>query len=164
LLLIGDSLAVGMSQEFTNLSKKSNLIPKIYAKNGTTISYWLPKIDQILEKENPQIVYISLGTNDALGYDLNFNTKIDQFVQVLEKRNIKYIWILPPNISIHKIPKINVTRDLIKKRILVFYESNLYHTPPMGDGIHMSNQGYIEMARGAWKKLTGATGENWSAS
>lgn len=159
-LLIGDSLAVGMSNEFNEISKNNNLKPKIYAKNGTTISYWSTKIEDILEKEKPIIVFISLGTNDATSYDLNFEKRLNGFLETFNKKKIKYIWILPPNISEKKIKMINITRGIIKKNVSCFYEANLYHNPPPGDGIHMSNHGYIEMIRGAWKKQTGVKEES----
>src|SRR3990172_5754810 len=66
-LLIGDSLAVGTAPYFAALAKEAGVEFKSLAKVGTRIDQWASsaELKALLEKFQPELVLVSLGTNDA---------------------------------------------------------------------------------------------------
>jgi len=106
IVLLGDSLAVGLSDPLRNLteSKKGDFFPD--AVGGTTVDYWLgERIDDVLaraEKDKnryPSVVFISLGTNDSnqniAGEPAAFKRKIGELLSEI-KSDVLVIWIGPP--------------------------------------------------------------------
>jgi hypothetical protein len=68
MLLMGDSLSVGMTAPFQRLARAAGYTPVAATKSGTTISYWRPRVAEALAAAGgrPATVLVSLGTNDSV--------------------------------------------------------------------------------------------------
>lgn len=151
-MLVGDSLAAGMEGRFKSLARMNGYVPVVHAINGTSIFQWNGWIKKDLEVHNPDLVLVSLGTNDAVIYDKvrqNPN-EYRKLIKTIEATGAKIVWIGPSNISRTRILKIDETRKIIRESVPVFFESEKYETPQAGDGIHSSMNGYSNWMKSIW--------------
>ena len=151
-MLIGDSLGVGMETKFRSLAKTNDYNPVTHVVSGTSIFQWVTWIKKDLVVHKPDLVVISLGTNDAVIFDRvkKFPTIYTEFVSQIEETGAVVVWIGPPNISSKRIPKITEARNFIKESVVNFYESEKFETPQGGDGVHSSASGYNKWMEGVW--------------
>lgn len=151
-MLIGDSLAVGMEPKFISLARKGGYVPFSHAVNGTSIFQWMKWIKSDLEKNRPELVVVSLGTNDAIIYDRvkQHVGLYGEFVKIVEESGAVLVWLGPPDISPKRIPHISDERTLIKKYASHYFESEAIEKPLGGDGIHSSPAGYNRWMGAAW--------------
>ena len=151
-MLVGDSLAVGMQERFKSLARANGYIPVVHAINGTSIFQWNGWIKKDLEIHDPDLVIVSLGTNDAVIYDkVKHNPDVyRKFVETVASAGASTVWIGPPDISRDRIPKIGETRKVIRESVPVFFESERYEKPRGGDGVHSSENGYRKWMENVW--------------
>jgi lysophospholipase L1-like esterase len=151
-MLVGDSLAVGMQDRFKSLATANGYVPAIHAVNGTSIFQWSDWVKKDLALHRPSLMIVSLGTNDAVIYDkVGRNPGVyRKFVEIVEASGVKIVWIGPPNISRTRIPKIEETRKIIKESVPLLFESERYETPRGGDGVHSSMIGYSKWMESVW--------------
>jgi hypothetical protein len=151
-MLIGDSLAVGMESKFISLARRNGYIPVSHTSSGTSIFQWMKWIRKDLEKIRPELVVVSLGTNDAIIYDrIKKNENLySEFTKIVEDSGAVLVWLGPPDISRKKIPKIEETRDIIKRSTTNYFESEKIERPTGGDGVHPSMSGYVRWMGAAW--------------
>ena len=151
-MLVGDSLAVGMEPKFISLARKGGYVPVSHTVNGTSIFQWMKWIKSDLEKNRPELVVVSLGTNDAIIYDrVRQHTGLyGEFVKIVEESGAVLVWLGPPDISPKRIPHITDERVLIRKYAPHYFESEAIEKPLGGDGIHSSPTGYNRWMGAAW--------------
>jgi len=151
-MLVGDSLAVGMEPKFISLARRGGYIPVVHAVNGTSIFQWMKWIKSDLEKNRPELVVVSLGTNDAIIYDrVRRHMRLyGEFVKIVEESGAVLVWLGPPDISAKRIPHIVDERTLIKKYATNYFESEKVEKPLGDDGIHSSPTGYNRWIGATW--------------
>jgi lysophospholipase L1-like esterase len=152
IMLIGDSLAVGMEPKFISLARKGGYVPVTHVVNGTSIFQWMKWIRSDLEKNRPELIVVSLGTNDAIIYDrLKQHTGLyGEFVKIVEESGAVIVWLGPPDIAHKRIPHLTETRSFIRKYTSYYFESEVIEKPLGGDGIHSSPTGYNRWMGAAW--------------
>ncbi len=151
-MLIGDSLASGMEQKFISLARRSGYVPVSHTANGSSIFQWIKWIKNDLEKNRPELVIISLGTNDATIYGKVIqNQKLYQdLFKEIEDSGAVHVWIEPPNISKKRIPKISETKNIIRKFTVFSFESEKIGMQIGNDGVHPSALGYSKWMESVW--------------
>jgi lysophospholipase L1-like esterase len=151
-MLIGDSLAVGMEPKFVSLARRGGYVPVTHAVNGTSIFQWMKWIKSDLEKNKPELVVVSLGTNDAIIYDRvkQHSHLYGEFTRIIEESGAVLVWLGPPDITLKRIPHIEDERALIRKSTTHYFPSEAIERPMGGDGIHSSPAGYNRWMGAAW--------------
>lgn len=92
ILLIGDSLAVGLSASMRKLCQDAQVQFAAMAKEGTNITQWSAR-----EYPDADVVLVSLGTNDMKMSDpLSERPKLDLLLQKLKATSKRVVWIAPP--------------------------------------------------------------------
>jgi len=154
-MLIGDSLAVGMSREFKRIAKIAGYVPVTHAKVGSSTRQWLKWIKDDLRIHKPKLVVVSLGTNDAAGYrmierDPEMHRKL---VDLILEADAFVVWIGPPSIKETRVPKIEKVRKIIKEAAPIYYPSEDLDIR-LEDGIHTNAEGYSRWARSVWHQIS----------
>lgn len=162
IMLLGDSLCKGMARRFDKLADENNYIPISKCKIGTTSLQWDMWIDDEINKWRPDIVLISLGTNDGWIIDRVVKNP-EVYKRIYDNAGLhgaKVIWIEPPQISRKTIKGIDKVRSFLHRDIPVMFESEKFIVPPTGDGVHLTEIGYNMWMDKIWswmkeKKITG---------
>lgn len=93
-LLVGDSLAVGLG---ASARAEGALVS---ARGGTVARQWITRgwFAAALESARPELVLVSLGTNDAAGQvDAGtFAAQVAQLEQLARARGARVVWLFPP--------------------------------------------------------------------
>lgn len=169
-LLIGDSLAVGMAPHFKALAKELGAKFEALALSGTRIDEWAKsaKLEQVLQTFQPELVLISLGTNDEYmqGNVVPQQEKaLDTLIKKISTytRNSDYglgpewiVWIGPPT-----LPKAsNGIVEMIRRASggipgrFYYYPSDRLTIPRGPDKIHPTARGYAGWAGAIWHWLS----------
>ncbi|HMG13525.1 MAG TPA: SGNH/GDSL hydrolase family protein [Gemmatimonadaceae bacterium] len=181
ILLVGDSLAVGLTAPLKALAAERGVPFQALATVGTRIDQWAQSdaLSQALESFQPTLVLISLGTNDAY-MQPSANQDIGQrqapYMEALLQKIEQYthksdyglgpraiVWLSPPTLPAAAISLPSVMRLIesehqvslpkIKPRVSFFPTQSL--TLPRGpDGIHPVARGYAAWAGALWQWLT----------
>jgi lysophospholipase L1-like esterase len=181
ILLVGDSLAVGLTAPLGALAAEYGIPFEALAIVGTRIDQWAQSdaLTQALQAFQPTIVLISLGTNDAymqgtpqqdIGqrqapYMEQLLSKIEQYTRSSDygmgPRAI--VWVSPPTLPPAAVSLPSVMRLIesehqiafpkIKPRV-AFYPTQSLTLPRGPDGIHPVARGYAAWAGALWQWLT----------
>lgn len=181
LMLVGDSLAVGLTAPLGALCQDNGIPFQAIAIVGTRIDQWAQSqpLTDALAAFQPTIVLISLGTNDAYmqpspGQDIGARqapymdqllSKIEQYVHTtdygLGPRAI--VWISPPTLppAAVSLPSVmnliesehQIAFPKIKPRV-AFFPTQSLDLPRGPDGIHPVARGYALWAGKIWQWLT----------
>lgn len=175
ILLVGDSLAVGLSTPLSALAKDHGIAFQAIAIVGTRIDQWAQSTDltAVLAAFQPTVVLVSLGTNDAYVMP-SPGTSIGQRqapymealltkIEAAHPRAI--VWIEPPTLpdaasslsSVRQLIEAQHAIDLpkhIKPRVALFASQRLTIVPRSPDGIHPVVSGYAYWAGKIWQWLT----------
>ena len=87
--VIGDSIGVGVSWA----AKGSGVVST--AKNSVAI-YSGQIMEQLRQAKRGETVFVSLGTNDAVGGALDVKSKVAQILAEADRLGVKLVWIGPP--------------------------------------------------------------------
>lgn len=171
-LLVGDSLAVGLSVPLGALAREYGIAFQAIAVVGTRIDQWAtsPDLRQALASFKPSIVLISLGTNDAYMMappDVYARQKpyLEELLQMIETAQPRSIvWIAPPT-----LPKAAVSLPRVRALIaeahaidlpkhlrprVALYPSDRLLLARGPDQIHPLASGYASWAGALWQWLT----------
>ena len=151
-LLIGDSLAFGMSQEFKKISRRTGYSPVVHAISSTSTFQWLARSKKDVNLFKPDLVLISLGTNDARAQKKDYFKKFvvyKELYESLKKMGVEVVWIGPPKLSKNKLPSSDIVSDTIKNSIPLFFDSRTLDIPQT-DGIHSTHAGYSDWIDKVW--------------
>lgn len=175
ILLVGDSLAVGLSTPLSALAKDHGIAFQAIAIVGTRIDQWAQSADltAMLSSFQPTIVLISLGTNDAYMLPAPGTTIGQRQAPYMEALLTKIeavhpraiVWIEPPTLpdaavslsSVRQLIEAQHAIDLpkhIKPRVSLYLSQRLTITPRSPDGIHPVVSGYAFWAGKIWQWLT----------
>lgn len=152
ILLVGDSLAVGMSHRFREIATECGYKPVSHTIGGTNTLQWTKWLKSDLEKYTPDLVLVVLGTNDAMQLNkMKSEGVYERLISLLNDR--RFLWILPHAIPAGRIPNIGATRDAIKLTTSFHFDSSKINVPLAPDQIHSSPLGYKAWMEAIWKHL-----------
>lgn len=172
ILLIGDSLAVGMAPHFAALAKEAGIDFKAMATVGTRIDQWATNADlkKLLETFQPELVLVSLGTNDEFmkGADIvaKQQAQLEKLLTLLSQwsRSRDYglgaehiVWIGPPTLPNPPTPGISkMIQDAAGSALsprFYYFHSERIQMPRGPDNIHPTARGYAGWAGAIWHWL-----------
>jgi lysophospholipase L1-like esterase len=160
-LLIGDSLAVGLKPHLAKLSQEygTHLLAK--PSSGTNMVQWLSGPDgawlkQALATFKPTHVLVSLGTNDAYA---NFTPEqiqanIRKLVHQIRDAGAKVVWLGPPTLPERyngRAPNVATLQIIDREAPMIFQVRN--YEVPRSDGLHPTVRGYAGWAGLIWQFL-----------
>lgn len=172
-LIVGDSLAVGLTPPLTALAKDGGVQLQSLAKEGTRIDQWSQSaaLKEALDKFQPTLVLISLGTNDEYmqGKDVGARQRpeLQRLIELIDHfpRKVDYglgpeqgiVWIGPPTLPKAQtngvVPMILAEASALRARFRYFPSQRL--TIPRGaDQIHPTARGYAAWAGALWQWLS----------
>lgn len=151
--IVGDSIGEGVHMA-TNYPSPANRF---------NVAIYTPFIFQQL-KQMPRgaTVFMSLGTNDAVGGLTDVKARVDQIVATAQEQGIKLIWMGPPCVrkdwEVHSRKLDEILAAQLKGTPVTyvslqgpeFCEASLH----AGDGVHFTMAGYALM----WQKAATAAG------
>lgn len=154
LLLIGDSLAVGMKSEFERLALANGYVPFVHAVVGTNTHMWVGWFKKVVEDDRPDLVFVSLGTNDTGFPEATIRDRrgdYSEIVKVGSDAGARVLWIGLPKLTNKKLcPHADLVKELIANSVTDYFESDKLNFP-QPDGIHTSPQGYILWMDAVWE-------------
>jgi lysophospholipase L1-like esterase len=151
-LVVGDSLAVGMRPGFLELGAGERIPTAVDARGGTVTRQWLSRgwLAAALEAHRPTLVLVSLGTNDTSG-----QITADELARVAGElaaacraRGARVVWLLPPPMPW----KTDAIAQGLRQAGVTALEAptGLQRAP---DRVHMTPDGYRAWARDVWARL-----------
>lgn len=161
LLLIGDSLGVGLKPHLAKLSQEfgTHLLAK--PRGGTVIPQWLRGPDgdwlkKALADFKPTHVLVSLGTNDAYSNFIPEQVRLNlqALVRLIQDSGAKVVWIGPPRLPERygtRSPNVGTLR--VVDTAPNYFDSRPYDIP-RSDGLHATVKGYAGWAGAFWNWLT----------
>jgi len=159
LLLVGDSLAVGMAPYFRELASAARIPFTSLAVVGTRIDQWSdnPTLRDTLASFRPTIVLVSLGTNDEYLTGADAVTRqraaLDRLLKLLGTAAPQdVIWIGPPTLPKRSNGIVAMLQDAIPSSD--YFPSQALTLPRGPDGIHPTARGYAGWAGTIWQWLS----------
>lgn len=151
-VVTGDSLGVGvaMASGFENRAANS-----VSIRGGKAL-------DQLRRVRPGSTVFMSLGTNDAVGSIKGLEKGIDQLVQTAQAGRLKLVWIGPPCVNKSWDRNALALDAMLRERLAgtgvtyVSMRDPSLCTPSVrsSDGVHFNMEGYRNM----WSKAAAASG------
>lgn len=153
-LLVGDSLAVGLGPPLGKALLPAALDSE--AHSGSTAKDWLgkfrPALDELLATVKPEVVFVSLGTNDtAPGASVaGLEQRFTELASVVRKAGAAPLFLLPPELPWSRQP----VADAVKAAgaVLITPRAGLEHGP---DKVHLTGKGYADWAANVAQQLRG---------
>jgi lysophospholipase L1-like esterase len=154
-VLIGDSLSVGMGEPMATLAASCGTPFVTHAKIGTSVTQWAQDswITPVLAL-HPSVILVSLGANDfGRGDHDNVVAAIQSLVQQVRSSGARLFWIEP--LTMPFPDKIGV-EDAWKSAVGAdWYPSALLDIPRSPDHIHPTGAGYVTFATAVWRWAAG---------
>jgi len=171
-VLIGDSLGVGLRKPLSLLAEASRVELSPQVCGGTMILQWVkertayPQHDTSLAKRcdfglgyvrdaRPDVVLISLGTNDAYAPLSTIEAEyadVHALVQAIREMGATPVWLDPPHLA--KAPHEAEMRQLIATADVAHFPSYELGIEMSPDAIHPTGAGYAQWADALWAWLT----------
>lgn len=151
-VVTGDSLGVGIAMASGFQNKAAN---SVSIRGGHAV-------EQLRRVPRGSTVFMSLGTNDAVGSIKGLEKGIDQILQTARASDLKLVWIGPPCV-LKSWDKNSAALDaMLRERLAgtgityISMRDPQFCTPSVRakDGVHFNMDGY----RGLWSKAASATG------
>ena len=150
-VVMGDSIGVGVGWAAKIRST---------AKNSVAI-YSGAIMEQLRQAKEGDTVFLSLGTNDAVGGALDVKSKVAAIVAEADKLGVKLVWIGPPCV-LKEWEKYSrqldgiLASELSGKATYVSTQTPEFCDAKLhaGEGVHFSMAGYSRM----WQKAAAAAG------
>jgi len=160
-LLAGDSFAVGLEHEFKALGKQQGFHAVGVGKVGSRVDQWVRWLPVELRRHRPKVVFLSLGSNDAVPEVDRLRKdpeSITQIVLATERAGAKLVWVGPPTLPMKEIPHQDEVRTLIMARVPLYYDSTKLKIERGRDKIHSTPKGYKAWMGSLWDWTLGAGG------
>lgn len=152
-LLIGDSMAEGLGWFLREKVEAAGGHYIIESRHSTTIPLWEgEKLKESLERNKPDILFISLGSNE-LFVDKPEQTRAPMIRKITEELgDLTAFWIGPPSWK----PDHGLVR-VIEENFQPnhFYNSNDLKVPRRSDGAHPTREGFETWANLVWDWYAG---------
>ncbi|MEO8757788.1 MAG: GDSL-type esterase/lipase family protein [Devosia sp.] len=149
----GDSLGVGVGM--------ASKAPSV-AKESVRITSKLP-VNQIGEVPKGSTLFLSLGTNDAVGGVLKVQKSVDAILSAAADRGIRVVWLGPPCVfktwDDHAKALDDVLASIMAQQGVTYVsmrdDALCVRSLRAGDGVHFTMKGYRMM----WDRAVAASGE-----
>jgi lysophospholipase L1-like esterase len=159
LLLVGDSLAVGMNPHFKELAT-SQVVPYVsLAKEGTRIDQWNQSAQLLLtlDQFQPTLVLVSLGTNDAYT-SITTASQIEEMRELLDKlegAGAEVVWIGAPALpaTYYGNHPSEEMLEAIRAEAPYYFNSHQLEIPRGPDELHPTSGGYGGWSGAIWEWL-----------
>lgn len=154
-LLVGDSTAEGLASPIGRLARNAGVRFDSRATNSTRIDQWArnPELKLVLTTFKPEVVLVSLGTNDEyMGSDAVTRERpyLLELMEVIRSAGATLYWIGPPT-----LPKVtNGIVPMIKSTVPNYFPSDEMMIPRQSDQIHPTVEGYGMWANAIWAWMT----------
>jgi lysophospholipase L1-like esterase len=147
MLLVGDSLAVGLGAPLKKLAADKGIGVAYDGKVGTTSSAWAsgPSLPADLQKDKFDVVLVSLGTNDMpTGWGAEqVASYMATIVGKIQQSGARAVWIAPPRM---RTLREDAVRQAIASLGVPVFPSDALDIPRGGDSIHPTATGYAGWA------------------
>ncbi len=144
-LIVGDSLAVGLSGPLEAGYGSRTIAAATRAREGSTAPEWVRRTEQAVAELNPHVVLVSLGTNDCVDPTLRvcqeFTTNAGRVKMAAESQGATVVWLIPSWLD--WAPSIRGKLAPLEVRTLEAPDGIALQ----GDGIHPTPAGYAAWAR-----------------
>ena len=168
-VLIGDSLGVGLRKPLAKLAEADGIPFFGQACGGTMIFQWVRQDttfgpcrfgQQHIRAAEPTVVLISLGTNDAFAQADQIESErapLEELLQDIVNMGARPIWIDPPKLQ--TAPRVPEVMTMIydsptgRQAGMPHFRSEQLDIPMTGDKIHPTGAGYEAWAANIWKWL-----------
>lgn len=151
LLLVGDSLGVGLSRHLKQLAAARGVSYDAMVQGSTTIRYWLDRIKPKLASIKPDLVLVCLGTNDskARWSTAQHEEHVRMLLSAINSSGARPMWILPP-----RLPWQETVSDIVKSTGTQIFNSKQVDIQMGPDGIHPTGAGYAGWAGLIWQTIS----------
>lgn len=150
--VIGDSIGVGVGWA-SKLPSRAKISVSI--QSGAIL-------EQLRQAHPGDTVFMSLGTNDAVGGALNVKGRVDSIVKTAEAQGVNLVWIGPPCVfkswdeSSKKLDAIlsEELQNTSVRYVSMRGDGICDRSVRAGDGVHFSMEGYSRL----WRRAASAAG------
>lgn len=154
--LYGDSHGYALAGEFKERARASGYRPIVHTQGGTTIWQWLEWLPKRVREDHPDVVLLSLGTNDAGFWGPFLLQNPDQIVrvnQIIHEAGAEVVWLDFPEMPRHLLRHDQEVRDLIHALAPVWIQAPK-GLPREADGIHPTVEGNRRWMAAIWEALS----------
>jgi lysophospholipase L1-like esterase len=158
LLLVGDSLAVGLGPPLQALATDAGVPFSKLSRGGTRIDQWAGSqvLAERIQTFKPTLVLVSLGTNDeAMGGDDVPGRQapyLEQLLSRLRSGGAEVVWIGPPRLPFASKGVVELIRRTVPRSH--YFASDRLSIPRGPDNLHPTVKGYAGWAGAIWKWLS----------
>jgi lysophospholipase L1-like esterase len=161
ILLVGDSMAVGLAPQLRAMAEEAGLPFVSLAVQGTTISDWAglrptqhhEALAATLDSFRPTLTLVVLGTNDEYLSPASLEAERDDLYALLDQlaEYGEVAWVGVPALP---KPEGNGAVELIAETDVPYFPSDLLDIPRAPDALHPTVAGYGSWAGMIWSWLT----------
>lgn len=146
ILLVGDSLAVGLGPPLRELALAAGLELEVHGQQSTRIDQWAgaPLLRARLDAFQPSLTLVCLGTNDMRQRAARETKRrqIGELVDVVAEGGGDLAWIGPPSMPFPDAGIRTVLREELGARGVALFDSAPLTIERADDGIHATRAGY----------------------
>jgi lysophospholipase L1-like esterase len=162
LLLVGDSLAVGLAPPLGQLAKENGVLFDAVGQVGSTVKNWSTGALNVQLRQKltarPKVVLVSLGTNDEALMMSQARLEIEllePLMALIRASGAEIGWIGPPKFLPGQSFSPNGFTLAIQRRVpsADYFPSEQYDIPRGGDRLHPTVKGYAGWAGAIWQWL-----------
>ncbi len=164
LLLVGDSLALGLAPSLGELARENGVIFDSAGKVGSRVGEWgnpQSSLNAVLRQKlalGPKVVLVSLGTNDEALLLASARAELpalEALIATIRGSGAKLGWVGPPKFLPGQSFKPNGFTTAIRQRVSGgdYFPSERYDIPRGGDALHPTVKGYAGWAGQIWQWL-----------
>lgn len=157
LFVVGDSLSLGLAPTLGQLAKDNGVAFRTMGVVGSRILNWYSNmgLEASLAEFKPDLILVSLGTNDAYLQNLNlpeYQLKLQKLLTNL-RAHAPVAWIGPPTLPIKTD---NGVRQMIQDNVPshMYFHSENFLIPRSPDNLHPTVRGYAGWAGKLWEWVT----------
>jgi lysophospholipase L1-like esterase len=117
---------------------------------------WNIRLAQILQAAQPQLVLVSLGTNDSVGTVFSSEqAALDGIIKTVQDAGAVLVWIGPPTLPASLVGQ-DAVRAALKAAVPNYFDSTYVNMPvrDAAQGIHPTPAEYAQWADSIWDWLT----------
>lgn len=149
ILLVGDSLAVGLYPRLEKLADGCGVEFDAHPIGGSNVSQWAAWIGADLAIWKPLVVLASIGGNDFQRTDPDkVRVAIGKFVAAVRGAGARLLWISPPTFPFADTAGVRAMWAEVP--LLDTFPAEQYEIPRAGDKIHPTATGYDMLAGLIW--------------
>lgn len=154
ILLVGDSLAAGVTPEFVRLGEARGYRAIGDGRVGTRVGHWIRWVTPVLRRYHPRVVLVSLGTNDMGGEGgmVRNPNLVNELLQRIDRESATVVWILPPSFPKGKFPYEAEVRSALGDRVPKTVDASRIVFKRAEDEVHGTPEGYRALMDEVWEE------------